>query len=80
MSVDITRAVATAWRAVGPRPDPRTNNAYSGLILGERVGDGPKDEATYFFVCKHCGQAVDRRDLGQVFHHKVRMHKRLLDN
>ena len=80
MTIVVTRAVAAAWRAVGPRPDPRTNNAYTGIIVGERIGGAAMDEAAYFSVCKHCGQAMDRRDLGQVFHHKVRGHKRLLDN
>ena len=77
--MEFIKMVTPGWRAVGPRPDPRTNNAYSGLIVGERIGGGEKDEASYFFVCKGCGQAVDRRDLGQVFHHKDLRHKRLPD-
>jgi hypothetical protein len=80
MTVGFVKMIAAGRRGVGPRPDPRTNNAYSGLIVGERIGAEPKDEATYFFVCKNCGQAVDRRDLGQVFHHRVHEHKRLLDS
>lgn len=80
MTVGFIKVGTPGWRAIGPRPDPRTNNAYTGIIVGVQVGAAPKDEATYFFLCKNCGQAVDRRDLGQVFHHKVREHKRLLDS
>jgi hypothetical protein len=48
-----------------------------GEIIGTRVGGEPANEADHFFVCKACGQAVDRRDLGQVFHHEEDDHKPL---
>lgn len=28
------------------------------------------DEAEHFYVCATCGQAVDKRKLGDVFHHE----------
>lgn len=49
----------------------------SGEIIGTRVGGEPANEADHFFVCKACGQAVDMRDLGQVFHHEEDDHKPL---
>jgi hypothetical protein len=30
----------------------------------------PSDESAHFYVCKACGQAVDKRRLGDVFHHE----------
>ena len=36
---------------------------------GRRVGGEPADEAEHFMACPVCGQAIDKRDLGQVFHH-----------
>lgn len=47
----------------------QTNNPGSGLF-GVRVGGEPENEAGHFYRCKACGQAVDMRDLGQVFHHE----------
>jgi hypothetical protein len=44
---------------------------------GVRIGGDPTNEADHFFVCKACGQAVDMRDLGQVFHHEEDDHKPL---
>lgn len=41
--------------------------------IGREDGE-PIDEARHFFRCPTCGQAVDKRDLGQVFHHEVRGH------
>lgn len=35
------------------------------------------EEHEHFFVCAACGQAVDMRDLGQVFHHEEQGHKAL---
>lgn len=39
-------------------------------IIGHRQGGDPEDERENFYICKACGQAVDMRDLGQVFHHE----------
>lgn len=54
----------------------KTDNIATGII-GHRVGGEPADEAEHFHVCRACGQAVDRRDLGQVFHHEVDGHEPL---
>jgi hypothetical protein len=53
----------------------RTNNPASGIV-GKRVGGKPVNEVDHFFVCPRCGQAVDKRDLGQVFHHEEPGHER----
>ena len=49
-------------------------------IIGIRINpDGTpyevKDESEHFYVCAVCGQAVDMRDLGEVFHHETPGHK-----
>lgn len=46
-------------------------------IRGERVGGEPAKESEHFYRCPACGQAVDMRDLGQVFHHEEPGHKPL---
>jgi hypothetical protein len=51
----------------------RTNNPASGIV-GERGGGAPADERQNFYVCPQCGQAVDKRDLGQVLHHEQAGH------
>ncbi|MGN6515903.1 MAG: hypothetical protein ACTHLR_08685 [Rhizomicrobium sp.] len=38
------------------------------------VAPEPEDEAEHFYICKACGQAVDRRRLGDVFHHEEAGH------
>lgn len=43
---------------------------------GTRVGGDPEDEAEHFYVCKVCGQAVDMRDLGEVFRHEEPGHEK----
>ena len=45
-------------------------------IKGKRVGGDPANEADHFYVCEECGQAVDMRDLFQVFHHEEVGHER----
>lgn len=45
------------------------------LVNGEYVPDIPEDEMDNFFTCNSCGQAVDKRDLGQVFHHEMPCHE-----
>lgn len=42
---------------------------------GVRVDEDGKpvevaDERDHFYVCQACGQAVDKRELGQVLHHE----------
>lgn len=57
----------------------KTDNSATGII-GIRID--PKtgkplelEEHEHFYVCAACGQAVDRRDLGQVFHHEDADHE-----
>ena len=46
-------------------------------LTGKCVNQEITDEADHFYVCRKCGQAVDMRDLGQVFHHEQETHKPL---
>lgn len=55
--------------------DHRTDNEYTG-ITGKPAFPVCR-EADHYYVCEHCGQAVDMRDLGQVFHHEAADHKPL---
>jgi hypothetical protein len=75
------RAVVAALGTGGPKKRilRRTNNPASGIV-GERVGDAPASEVDHFYRCPHCGQAVDKRDLGQVFHHEQPGHERLTES
>jgi hypothetical protein len=50
------------------------NNPAKG-IKGIRVGGEPKSELEHFYKCPTCGQSVDMRDLGQVFHHELPGHE-----
>ena len=45
------------------REDPRMKDA-----IGVCEGREPADEIVHFYICKACGQPVDKRDLGQVRH------------
>jgi hypothetical protein len=49
-------------------------------IRGRRIGGEPTNEAENFYVCKACGQAVDKRDLFAVLHHEVEGHEALPTN
>jgi hypothetical protein len=49
---------------------------YSGT-QGKRLGGEPENELEHFYRCQQCGQQVDMRDLGQVFHHEEPAHKPL---
>src|SRR5690242_8576876 len=69
------------WTAASPASAstnfslPRTPDR-SGNGTAEAAGaNDPADEATYFFVCKTCGQAVDIRELDQIFHHQIPGHE-----
>lgn len=46
----------------------------------ERMTGGPADESVHFYVCKACGQAVDKRRLGDVFHHEETGHEPIPPN
>lgn len=39
-----------------------------------------ENELDHFYTCKACGQSVDMRNLGQVFHHEEAGHKPLPTN
>ena len=45
--------------------------------FGEKVGAQPASELGHFYLCKACGQPVDKRDLGAVLHHDERGHEPL---
>lgn len=51
-----------------------------GTIRGSRADGLAVDEEQHFYVCKQCGQGVDKRDLGQVFHHEISGHQPLPEN
>lgn len=58
--------------------DPRTSNVATGY-MGHLVGpEVPEEE--HYYRCAHCGQAVDMRDLGQVFHHEKPKHEKLRES
>ena len=42
----------------------------------ERLGPAV-NESEHFYICKVCGQAVDKRRLGDVFHHEEAGHEPL---
>lgn len=52
-------------------------NAYPARCTWPRLGtDGDhEDEAAHFYRCEACGQAVDMRRLGDVFHHEEADHE-----
>lgn len=54
------------------KPNKLTNPAVG--IYGTRVGGEPENEAEHFYKCAACGQSVDMRDLGAVFHHEEQAH------
>jgi hypothetical protein len=51
------------------------DNPASGIVGKSRPPVA--NEAEHFYRCPQCGQAVDKRDLGQVFHHEVEGHEPL---
>jgi hypothetical protein len=58
----------------------KTNNIATG-ITGHPVDENGNKidvpEIENYYICKACGQSVDMRDLGQVFHHEQKDHKPL---
>ena len=60
-------------------------NIYDNLkdIVGKPIDPATgepmefENELDNFYTCEHCGQAVDKRSLGQVFHHEGFDHKPL---
>lgn len=58
----------------------KTDNPGSG-IKGKQIGGPPiRSEADHFHVCPDCGQAFDKRDLGELMHHMQPDHEPLPDN
>ncbi len=59
----------------------KTNNKATGIIgvaIDPETGKQLElEEHEHFYVCATCGQAVDKRDLGQVFHHEDAGHEPL---
>lgn len=49
-------------------------------VVGSREDGEPTDPLDHFYVCPACGQPVDKRDLGAVFHHEDKGHDRLPDD
>jgi hypothetical protein len=45
----------------------------------ERLG-APEEESEHFYICAACGQAVDKRRLGDVFHHEEAGHEPIPPN
>jgi hypothetical protein len=54
----------------------KITNPAKGLI-GERLGGDPENELDNYYECSQCGQSVDMRDLGQVFHHDEEGHDKI---
>lgn len=52
---------------------------HYGFPVDSKTGEKVifRDELDYFYVCGTCGQAVDRRDFGEVFHHEKGGHRPL---
>jgi hypothetical protein len=57
----------------------RAKNSAAG-ITGRRKGKPVADEREHFYICEVCGQAVDKLDLGEVFHHEQPGHEQLPEN
>ena len=59
----------------------KTDNVATGIIgvpIDQDTGKPIElEEHEHFYVCAACGQAVDKRDLGQVFHHEDAGHEPL---
>lgn len=59
----------------------QTDNAATGIfgIPIDPVTGKPLEleEHEHFYTCAACGQLVDKRDLGQVFHHEEIGHEPL---
>ena len=60
----------------------KTDNVCAGFV-GVAVDPVTREplslaEHEHFYTCAACGQAVDMRDLGQVFHHEDEGHSPLM--
>ena len=68
------------WTDPGDWEDDRKAAEIAGAFrplveMGKRVGGEPEDESEHFIVCATCGQAIDCRDLGEVFRHEESGHE-----
>lgn len=54
-----------------------TTRAELNGLPARRIGPQPTDESEHFYQCASCGQAVDMRQLGDVFHHEGDGHEPL---
>jgi hypothetical protein len=45
-----------------------------------RVSGQTQSEAEHFYMCPTCGQAVDKRQLGDVVHHEEEGHRPIATN
>jgi hypothetical protein len=61
---------------MAPEDDRGTREELNALA-SEPIGGEPADESQHFYVCTQCGQAVDMRKLGDVFHHEEPDHEPL---
>jgi hypothetical protein len=52
-----------------------SNREDLNALRSERMAGEPEDESVHFYVCKACGQAVGKRNLGDVFHHEEKGHE-----
>jgi hypothetical protein len=46
------------------------NRYPSARGLGPDLEPEPEDQTIHYFTCKACGQAVDKRKVGDLFHHE----------
>jgi hypothetical protein len=54
---------------------PESFREEMNALRSERSGGEPENEAMHFYICKASGQAVDKRRLGDVFHHEEPGHE-----
>ncbi len=55
----------------------RTDNWATGVTATLTPEQELLPDEAHFYTCADCGQAVDMRDLGDVFHHEEPGHDRI---
>jgi hypothetical protein len=58
----------------------KLNRYASRRGLWPELEPEPEVESAHFYTCKACGQAVDKRPLGDVFHHEGSGHEPIPTN
>ncbi len=53
----------------------KPNRLHSQRGLWPETESEPQDRSIHFYTCRACGQAVDTRKLGDVFHHEQPGHE-----